>query len=443
MAVRLRPQSAAWMAPHALAAQLTAQTGQIAGQGVAGLLGGIAQGVGAYTQKREQRRVEGINEQRYQDSLMRRDREFKMDAIQTQLGVVDKYIAGVRAEADMAALESPDGTLPPALATKIDAALNSRKGLAAQAAMLAGVPAFEEPTVGTSTPRLTPQPEMPAPPNRPSMTKGDAAVQMGEVYSKMSRDELIVKKGEYVKAIAEASRRLDAIKKIDPARAARASVLTSAIDEANAKMLVIDDQLARRAEMEKRAASAEGKTPETVELGTPAKERSERDKVLDATRYAMSIGYEGEVFPNIETANQWIKDRQITDPNAAAKAATLAEYREKSLGLRERMVALSEAEAAAKAANNTSEVVKIIGQKRLVIQDRINIAKSVQSTLGSTPMGMRTPEYEAAVNDLKEGQRQLIELEKQLPAIPGQAPVAPVQGSASDRVAARLKALGG
>ena len=187
----------------------------------------------------------------------------------------------------------------------------------------------------------------------------------------------------------------------------------------------------------------EGKTPETVELGTPAKERSERDKVLDATRYAMSIGYEGEVFPNIETANQWIKDRQITDPNAAAKAATLAEYREKSLGLRERMVALSEAEAAAKAANNTSEVVKIIGQKRLVIQDRINIAKSVQSTLGSTPMGMRTPEYEAAVNDLKEGQRQLIELEKQLPAIPGQAPVAPVQGSASDRVAARLKALGG
>lgn len=108
MAVRLRPQSAAWMAPHALAAQLNAQTGQIAGQGVAGLLGGIAQGVGAYTQKREQRRVEGINEQRYQDSLMRQDRAFNAAQLMNQFDVQKQLFTVANAEYQQAAMVDPE-----------------------------------------------------------------------------------------------------------------------------------------------------------------------------------------------------------------------------------------------------------------------------------------------------------------------------------------------
>jgi hypothetical protein len=91
------------MAPHALAAQLTAQTGQIAGQGVASLLGGIASGVGAFTQKREARRVEAINESRYQDSLLerqtdneRQDRSLEASLLMNQLEVRTRLATGLK-----------------------------------------------------------------------------------------------------------------------------------------------------------------------------------------------------------------------------------------------------------------------------------------------------------------------------------------------------------
>lgn len=126
MAVRLRPQSSAWLAPTALAAQLTAQTGQIAGQGVAGLLGGIASGVGAYTQKREQRRVEGINERRYQDSLVRQDRDFgmredafKASQLMNQWEITEKLKSGL--DVKIAASVDP-------ITGKPDAALVKQRG---------------------------------------------------------------------------------------------------------------------------------------------------------------------------------------------------------------------------------------------------------------------------------------------------------------------------
>ncbi len=118
MAVRLRPQSSAWLAPTALAAQLTAQTGQIAGQGVAGLLGGIAQGVGAFTQKREQRRVEAINESRYQDSLRmrqaddaRQDRSFQYGAVRDQMALNNEFKTG--AELAFALDPTPENKMKP------------------------------------------------------------------------------------------------------------------------------------------------------------------------------------------------------------------------------------------------------------------------------------------------------------------------------------------
>ena len=127
MAVRLRPQSSAWLAPTALAAQLTAQTGAIKGSGVAGLLGGIATGVNAFSQKREQRRVEAINESRYQDSVNFRNEEMAlrkqaadMETAKGQFAIVTEAKKGSDAKIALWMAENPGRMLPPELQQEND-----------------------------------------------------------------------------------------------------------------------------------------------------------------------------------------------------------------------------------------------------------------------------------------------------------------------------------
>lgn len=158
MAVRLRPQSSAWLAPTALAAQLTAQTGQIAGQGVAGLLGGIAQGVGAFTQKREQRRVEAINESRYQDNLTRQDRDFGMrekaftlDLLQGNDRILAESETGKAAELEMALMAGEDASV---LKQELEKIRSSRR--AVQSNMMGLAPALKAAAAGRAAPDAGP-----------------------------------------------------------------------------------------------------------------------------------------------------------------------------------------------------------------------------------------------------------------------------------------------
>lgn len=156
MAVRLRPQSSAWLAPTALAAQLTAQTGAIKGSGVASLLGGIAQGVNAFSQKREQRRVEGINETRYQDSLRmrqaddaRQDRAFMYGAAQDQAALNKDFLEGAK----LAYALDPT----PENLRKVQQGESNAKALAANMAKYGGVQLPDLPDVQRGVPAAAPQ----------------------------------------------------------------------------------------------------------------------------------------------------------------------------------------------------------------------------------------------------------------------------------------------
>lgn len=317
MAVRLRPQSSAWLAPTALAAQLTAQTGQIAGQGVASLLGGIAQGVGAYTEKREKRRVEAINERRYQDSLTRQDRSFQYGAAKDQASLLEDYLKGAEMEAALSAMSSPTGTPDPSKVQNLRTAQSSMNALRSQLAKIGGVQAAE----------------MPPMPEPPPMATGSFTPKVQEEYRKqvgyesLSDDELVTVATSLAADAETMKAELDAIVKVGGVKGAMiAAAKRTAYGDKAREAALAEATLKRRQEQAKVAQrEAERKAPEAVELGTPAKERAERDKVLDATRYAMSIGYEGGVFPNIEAANDWIHKRQITDPNNAATAARKAD----------------------------------------------------------------------------------------------------------------------
>lgn len=316
MAVRLRPQSAAWMAPHALAAQLTAQAGESAGQGVAGLLGGIARGVGAYTQARDRRQEMAINESRYQDALSRRDREFNYGAAKDQAALLEDYMKGAEMEASLSALSSPTGTPDPSKVEQLRKAQSSMTAMRAQLAKIGGVTAANVP-------------EMPAP---PPMATGSFTPQVQEEtrklagYESLSPEELTTVVESLSAEADNLKGQMDSIMRVGGIKgAAAAARIRTAYAEKSREAAIASGALKRMEKQESRAQKMADKPPETVELGTPMKQRAERDKVLDATRYAMSLGYTGDVFPNIESANNWIRDNQITDPNNAAAAARKAD----------------------------------------------------------------------------------------------------------------------
>ena len=167
MAVRLRQQSSAWMAPHALAAQLTAQTGQIAASGPQALLSGLSQGVGAFTQGRDKRRAEATNESRYQDSLRmrqaddaRQDQRFQYGAVQDQMALNKDFKVG--AELAYALDPTPENLM------KVQQAESNNKALSAALAKYSGVqmPEMAQAPQGAPTGDVPP---MPAAPQAPGM----------------------------------------------------------------------------------------------------------------------------------------------------------------------------------------------------------------------------------------------------------------------------------
>ena len=149
MAVRLRPQSSAWMAPHALAAQLTAQTGAIKAQGLNSLLGGISQGVDSFTQQRDQRRAEATNESRYQDSLGFRQEEMALrkqaadrEDLEGRFNITTMALKGTDMEIQLWQAAHPGEAVPAELMQKKSQFMSAMQAIAAGRAQ--GVPTVQQ-----------------------------------------------------------------------------------------------------------------------------------------------------------------------------------------------------------------------------------------------------------------------------------------------------------
>lgn len=278
MAVRLRPQSSAWMAPHALAAQLTAQTGQIAGQGVAGLLGGIAQGVGAFTQARNRRQEMAINESRYKDALTRQDRSFQYGAAKDQASLLEDYMKGAEVEAALSAMSSPTGTPDPSKVQNLRTAQSSMNALRAQLAQIGGVQPANVPPMPEAPAPLTPTAQMPGVQERLAKLSSFEALsdeELGTVADGLAAE------AEAIKA------EMDAILKVGGTKgAAAAAAKRTAFAEKNREAMIAAGVLKRRqakAEAEQKKADLEAQA--TKEVGVYA-DKQKIDESSDAARLA-------------------------------------------------------------------------------------------------------------------------------------------------------------
>lgn len=337
MAVRLRPQSASWLAPTALAAQLTAQTGQIAGQGVASLLGGIASGVGAYTQKREQRRAEAINESRYQDSLgmrraddARQDRAFKYGAAQDQMALAQRYAQGleVKAQNELAT----KGTVDPATAAEIQKLTASMKALGAQGAQIGGVQAAEIPDVDYSK-------MVASLPTGATEYSREDAVNQAKSMRNMTDEELDGILGFYTQNATEARAALNS-KKVEGADLYRLRT-----DAGNYEMLrmLAENEAKRRGEVRKQTADNEKSVREV-------NEKKVKDEAAIASLQE-SLKKEGSnlVLPtgDLESARARYNDETIKLPIRKEKAAQFEARRTDAAARFDRVMADRERKTAA------------------------------------------------------------------------------------------------
>lgn len=153
MSVRLRQQSSAWLAPTALAAQLKARAGELEGQGMAGLLGGVATGLKSYTANQQRREEINIAEQHHRDALARQDRyhqdalaredrafsmqdrAFKYGVVKDQAAALDEMLKGKMLALDLA---NTTGKPDPKLVQDLQALISSRRRMAAEMGDIGG-----------------------------------------------------------------------------------------------------------------------------------------------------------------------------------------------------------------------------------------------------------------------------------------------------------------
>lgn len=330
MAVRLRPQSSAWLAPTALAAQLTAQTGQIAGQGVAGLLGGIAQGVGAFTQKREQRRVEAINESRYQDSLRmrqaddaRQDRSFQYGAVRDQMALNNEFKTG--AELAFALDPTPENKM------KVDQAASNNRALSAALAKYGGVQMPEMPQAQRGVPAPGAQgavaPTAGTEPTEAGSYNGEDVRRLATSMKDMSDEELSFVSEQYAQEALTRKATLDSAGKpgAGPSR-----TRTEYNEYSILARLAKGEQDRRSAKAKPAELEAEGAARKRGELSVtaPAEAAEKAAEIARLNADAKAAGYKGEPFQAKDAALKWLeankqisvaktKDEEITDPNKA------------------------------------------------------------------------------------------------------------------------------
>lgn len=341
MAVRLRPQSSAWMAPHALAAQLTAQTGQIAGQGVAGLFGGIAQGVGAFTQARNRRQEMAINESRYKDALTRQDRSFQYGAAKDQASLLEDYMKGAEVEAALSAMSSPTGTPDPSKVANLRTAQSSMNALRAQLAQIGGVQPANVPPMPEAPAPLTPTAQMPGVQERLAKVEGFESLNDMELQTVVDG---LTTEAEAIQAD------MDAILKVDKVKGAAANASKrSALNDVNLDLALASSVMRRRkakAEAEQKKADLEAQATKEIKV------HSEKQKI-DAAADAAELP-DLQADAELLGAPKGLKTKKGVEAGLARAKQDDAQaesrpFRERALKVREDSIALRERELEAKA----------------------------------------------------------------------------------------------
>lgn len=136
MGQRLQPLSSAWLAPHALAAQLTARAGEATGQGLAALGAGIG---GGLAQIGENRKVERARQDRLTQQTFSNDlatKQYEEGVRQDNFQMLGRYAEGLQAKLQMAMLADPTGAAAAPLKQELEQATSSLKHILSQSPAL-------------------------------------------------------------------------------------------------------------------------------------------------------------------------------------------------------------------------------------------------------------------------------------------------------------------
>ena len=133
---RLRPQSSAWLAPAALAAQLRAQAGETAGRGWSALGSGIASGFAERTRRSERAEETALrqseiarSERHYQDALSRQDTMDSVSLLKEKMETLELLRQGTMAEIGIAA--DSGGEPDPAAFERLKTILSGQRSISA------------------------------------------------------------------------------------------------------------------------------------------------------------------------------------------------------------------------------------------------------------------------------------------------------------------------
>lgn len=428
MAVRLRPQSSAWLAPTALAAQLTAQTGQIAGQGVAGLLGGIAQGVGAFTQKREQRRVEAINESRYQDSLRmrqaddaRQDRSFQYGAVRDQMALNNEFKTG--AELAFALDPTPENKM------KVDQAASNNRALSAALAKYGGVQMPEMPQAQRGVPAPGAQgavaPTAGTEPTEAGSYNGEDVRRLATSMKDMSDEELSFVSEQYAQEALTRKATLDSAGKpgAGPSR-----TRTEYNEYSILARLAKGEQDRRSAKAKPAELEAEGAARKRGELSVTAPAEAaelERVNASNRARGLPEVGSLRQIGP-VETTARAEAARAFTTLRDEKKAAILSAYRDKTLGLKREAMDLVKAKFELEKAGDSNAALKADARLSKVWSDVADYADAVVSQYEFVTGSESLPEVLEARKLQAEAGREILALARKAQSAPKAAPAASV-----------------
>lgn len=325
MSVRLRQQSSAWLAPTALAAQLKARAGELEGQGMAGLLGGVATGLKSYTANQQRREEINIAEQHHQDALARQDRyhqdalaredrafsmqdrAFKYGVVKDQAAALDEMLKGKMLALDLA---NTTGKPDPKLVQDLQALISSRRRMAAEMGDIGG---FDN-----TMPQLTSD-------DAASFVNADVAnIASTDRLSPNVLENLPLARLSEVVAHAKAqsdvySALLGRHKNPPPEAQSQVSKLQSILGTYNENFYVASSILSRR-EKEEQTKIQAAKEKEVAGSKKEASAASDLASIASLQEDLVRRGFK-EILPkDLVTARLVYRDLVVTDPNSEAAA---------------------------------------------------------------------------------------------------------------------------
>lgn len=331
MGERLRPFSDAWMAPYALAAQLTARAGENAGAGYAALgagVGGLLSGIGQGKVRREEN---ARSDARYADAQAMRAAEMEMDRVKTAAMVNERALQGatVQLQELMAQQAGPEEIGPVAdlvktltgnqgsLAQQLQAisisprgggCASGRCGVQPPAVAPAAAPSVPAPTAPINVPATSPVSAAPAAPPADDIPAVDPA----DAYALAARPDALA---ALRRSTQQELDRLSSYSTKTVGTTRRIAALTSRLQRIDAEI----PQAMARAEKAKVDVEVERTTREAAaRAGASAKSDAEELAALNAdlkTEFKSLAAAKAENARRAQVGAAVDKDREITDPN--------------------------------------------------------------------------------------------------------------------------------